>query len=328
MMQMSVHSNDDGVRGGRRRTGRLRGQSNGRQLGFTLVEAIMVIVITGIVGAAVAVFIRTPVRGYLDAVARAELTDTADTALNRIARDVRLALPNSVRTATDGSGNVYMELLLTRTGGRYLSVDDNPTAGNPVLDFVTAGNTTFEMVGPLPTGTQAIQAGSDSVVVYNLGTGMWPADAYGVVNATTGPNRALITAVGAGPNPIITMGANPFATQTTSGGVAVRMPSPYYHFHVISGPVTYRWDSTAKTLTRYWGYAIGETQPQSLAALSSASSALIANGVQNCAMNYTAGALMSDAIVELNLTLQASASGNTNNETVGLFMQVHVDNTP
>jgi len=52
-----------------------------RQVGFTLIEAIIVIAITGIVAAAVAMFIRLPVQGYVDSAARAELTDIADTAL-------------------------------------------------------------------------------------------------------------------------------------------------------------------------------------------------------------------------------------------------------
>ena len=68
-----------------------------RQRGFTLIEAVMVITITGIVAAMVAIFIRTPIQSYFDLERRVEMTDTADTALRRIARDSRLALPNSVR---------------------------------------------------------------------------------------------------------------------------------------------------------------------------------------------------------------------------------------
>ena len=49
--------------------------------GFTLVEMIMVITITGIIGAMVAVFIRSPVDSYVDSARRAELSDIADTAL-------------------------------------------------------------------------------------------------------------------------------------------------------------------------------------------------------------------------------------------------------
>ena len=69
------------------------------QRGFTLVELVVVIVIIGIVSSMVAVFITVPVRSYMDTAARVELADIADTATRRIARDVRLALPNSVRVA-------------------------------------------------------------------------------------------------------------------------------------------------------------------------------------------------------------------------------------
>ena len=68
-----------------------------QQCGFTLIEMIVVIVITGIIAGIVAVFLRAPVQGYMDSARRAELTDIADTALRRMARDVRTAVPNSVR---------------------------------------------------------------------------------------------------------------------------------------------------------------------------------------------------------------------------------------
>lgn len=87
----------------------------------SLVEAIVVIVITGIIAGMVAVFIRTPVEGYMDAERRAGLTDIADTAVRRMAREIRLALPNSVRTAADGSGRC-IEFIPTKIGARYRMV--------------------------------------------------------------------------------------------------------------------------------------------------------------------------------------------------------------
>ena len=90
--------------------------SRRRMAGFTLIESIMVIVITGILAAVVAVFIRSPVQGYIDSVRRAELTDQADVALRRISRDVRLALPNSLRVTSDGTYD-YIEFIMTSAGG-------------------------------------------------------------------------------------------------------------------------------------------------------------------------------------------------------------------
>src|SRR5450830_1646401 len=97
--------------------------------GFTLIEVIMVIAIIGIIAGMVAVFITKPVQGYIDTVRRAELTDAADVALRRLTRDVRLALPNSLRTTAGG-----FEFIMTKAGGRYRDENDGSTAGN-VLSF-------------------------------------------------------------------------------------------------------------------------------------------------------------------------------------------------
>jgi len=55
---------------------------------------------------------RDPVRAYVDSARRGELSDVADTALRRMARDIRTALPNSLRVSTSGS-TFYLELLQT-----------------------------------------------------------------------------------------------------------------------------------------------------------------------------------------------------------------------
>jgi MSHA biogenesis protein MshO len=146
-----------------------------RDKGFTLAEAIIVIVITGILFAAVAVFIQSPVKGFFDTARRAQLVDIADTALQRISRDVRLALPNSVRIASSG-GKTYLEFLLTSGGGRYRA--DGP--GNVLV----AGSPTssFDVFGPMPTF-----AGGESIVVFNLFANPTAISA----NAYVGDNRTL-----------------------------------------------------------------------------------------------------------------------------------------
>ena len=284
-----------------------------RQGGFTLVEVVIVIILTSIIAVGVAVFIRMPVRSYVDSAARADLVDTGDTALRRMARDLRLALPNSVRVNTDGSGASYIELLLTRTGGRYLALEDAPSGGH-YLDFIN-GNLQFDIVGPIPTLEQTIQAGTDSVVVYNLRPGTPGTDAY----QTSGQmNRALIASIS---GPTITMASpSPFSPASQQ--------SPSHRFQVISGPVTYRCDPSTGKLTRYWNYTIAATQPTSVAALSTganAQNALMAAGVNSCSFSYSIPTSMSSAIAVLEIHLASTDSGSSQ---VGLFQQVHVDNTP
>ena len=106
------------------------------QQGFTLVELIMVIVLMGVVGGMVAVFMRGPIDAYLAQGRRSGLSDVADTTARRMARDLHRALPNSVRT----SGTNCLEFIPTKTGGRYRA--DGPG----LLDFSTA-TSSFNLLG-------------------------------------------------------------------------------------------------------------------------------------------------------------------------------------
>lgn len=267
------------------------------QQGFTLVEAIVAIVITGIVAAMVTMFIRTPIQQYMDAESRAALTDVADTALRRMGRDLRLALPNSIRVDATGK---YVEFLVTRGGGRYLAEADDLAPGN-ILDFYNAARLSFDVVGPVPA-----MAANEFVVVYNLGPGIPPADAY---DCAAGCNRAAIASVAGN---TVTLAANPFAAQ------AVKMESPSRRFQVVSGAVSY--GCAGGELRRYEGYAIAAAQPVPPAG----GGALLAGGVADCNFSYTPLANQRAALVGLWVRLQNQAA----DEGITLFHQVHVDNTP
>jgi len=287
-----------------------------RTPGFTLVEAIVVMAIIGIISGMVALFIRAPILGYRDAVDRAELTDQADLALRRMARDIRLALPNSVRVSADGSA---IEFLQTRSGGRYLAAEDG-VSGLPVLDFEDATKRSFTVFAP-PASFSQVVPNSDWLVVYNLGTGFAPADAY------QGGNIAKITAVAADPNnatlkPIatVTLASNPFAAQSPS------MPSPTSSFQVVSGAVSFycqaQGDGT-NTLWRAWNYGINAQQ----AVPSGGERAVMASRLASCnnLFSYGSAATQRSSLVLLALTLNGRYPDS---QPVRLVHQVHVDNTP
>jgi MSHA biogenesis protein MshO len=301
--------------------------------GFTLVEAVMTIVIIGIVAGIVAVFIRAPILSYRDAVDRAELTDQADLALRRMARDIRLALPNSVRvTSTTGEHpGDHLELLLTRSGARYLTPDDGVDVAK-TLSFDDPNKRDFLALAP-PKTFDDVRVG-DFVVVYNLG--LAPADAYSLDAASgTGGNIARI--VGLNPSaaatpktvndadlgaPVrtVTLAGNPFAQQ------AVAMASPQQRFQVVSGPVSYYCAKNTDgrlALWRAWDYPIAAGQPVP----SGGKRALVATGLSKCddIFDYSSAAAQRTGLVRIALSL----TGRTDSPaTIRLVHQVHVDNTP
>jgi MSHA biogenesis protein MshO len=296
------------------------------QTGFTLVEMVTVIAITAIVAAVVAVFIRLPLQEYQDAQRRAEITDAADTAFTRIKRDLQTSLPNSVRVATTGAGAstvYYLEFLQVRTGGRYRSSAPTPAvaSGPPntcpdlapldgfadenVLQFGVA-DTCFTSLGALPNLLQIV-ANSDSVVVYNLGTGFSSADAY-AAGATN--NRSLITgiAVGTGGENVIKFTAHTFT-----------LDSPGRRFQVISGPISYICNPVAGTLSSISGYAISAAQLTPPAG----APVLLAQRITACTITYD----VVDQRVSV-ISIRLGFSDVISATAVNLFQQIQVSNVP
>lgn len=258
------------------------------QAGFTLIEMIIVIVITAIVGSMVAVFLRAPLESYVAQDRRARLADTADTALRRMVRDIRLALPNSVRVTSVGSV-VYLEFLATRSGGRYRA-----QGGGDILDFTTA-DSSYDVLGP----AIAMQAG-DRIAVYNLG----------IPGADAWAGETLANFTGA-------------ASTTTSIAIAPKqfpLASPGNRFQIVDGPVSYVCNPAARTLTRYWGYAIAAAQPTPPPA--PASSALLATNVSACSFDYRPGVTERGGLVGMTLELRQAG------ETVQLYATTQVSNQP
>jgi MSHA biogenesis protein MshO len=264
---------------------------------------VIAMVVIAITASMVAVFVQLPVRGYADARARAEVVDVADNAMRLMTRDIRLALPNSLRI----SGNA-VEVLQVKTGDRYLAAEDAHLTLQH-LDFHDATKTSFVAVGSMPTGKAAITS-NDYVVVNNLGELFVPGDAY----RAAGKNRAKVSGITYldANSYRITMESNPFATQT------IPIPSPTSRFHVVSGPVSYVCSPSAGggTLKRYSGYGIIESQPTSESTLGAGS--LVANNVTACAFTYTS-VNARIALLSMSLTIKLTNSS----DTVTLTHQIH-----
>ena len=274
-----------------------------RSEGFTLVEAVVVIAITGVLAAIVARFIVQPVQLYLATVARAALVDGADLALRRIEADLRTALPNSVRVTSSGR---TIELIPTTGAARYRS------EGTDRLEFGTV-DTSFDLVGP-----PLVMASSQQLVFFNLGSGVPGSDAYAPNSTATeqaDSNRRTATNA-AGSATTITL-------SSLAGLPVMDFASPYRVF-AVDTPVSYRCDLTAGTLTRHTGYGFQASQPDPP---SGGSASVLAGGVTACRFAYDAAAIaMSSGLVSLQLTLATSTPSGT--ESITLHHEAHVTNVP
>ncbi|WP_036304238.1 type II secretion system protein [Methylotenera sp. L2L1] len=265
--------------------------------GFTLVELVVVITIVGILAGGVALFIGRPTQSFFDTERRADLSDRADTALRRMARDIRNGLPNSVRTTVNGADSL-LEFTPILQAGRYRAAVGTNAADNP-LDFSDPADKSFNLYG-----TTMTVANTDSLVIYNLGIA--GADVY------EGSNRRALNT------------ANNSNTLTFTGN-SFPLASPSSRFYVVSTPVTYACDMTLRVLWRYEGYAFQAAQPASIAALNNLAGVTrnqLANTLTGCTITYAPGILQRLGIVTINLSM---AEGTAN---ITLMHQVNVTNSP
>jgi MSHA biogenesis protein MshO len=296
--------------------------------GYTLIELVVVIVVAAIMAEILANFLAKPIDNYIDVAERATLTDTADMALRRMARDVRRAVPNSVRTTTSGGNLRALEFLQTVDGGRYRTI----TGTNPDstvahitaadwLDFAPGGDAQFNILGRFSnlsfTYGTALASGHRIVIYSNDVLSLYSDAALGTNPGVITPSGTTITISDATDEDRITL----------SSAYQFETPSPAKRLFIMDTPVTYLCDTTAKTLTRYWGYTISSSQPINTAAapLASASSALVANRVESCSFTYQAGVSSRSGLVIAYLKMQRQ-DGVT--ELMEMSYQIHVDNIP
>jgi MSHA biogenesis protein MshO len=281
------------------------------QRGFTLIELVITMTVSLVVVSFVAIFITTPVQGFVDQARRSKLVDAADTSLRRISRDVRRALPNSVRTATSG-GVAALELLGTVDGARYRAQPPGDAAA--ILDFSTADGS-FNVIGPFTQVAKPFSSTSHYLAIYNVGVP--GADAYALADVITPTGTQIGIASGAAPGE---------DRITLSPAFRFALQSPTQRLYLVDGPASYLCDPATGTLRRYSGYAPAQnhatrdSRAELLAA--GASESLMADRVIGCAFTYAPGTAERAGLISMEISIGEQG------ETISLLAQVHVDNVP
>jgi len=292
--------------------------------GYTLVELVLTMALMGILLGAIAKISSVPIQAYIDTLRRADLVDSAEMAIRRMGRDIQRAIPNSVRTKASGSVQA-LELLNTIEGKQYRA--QGPAINS--LDF-TAADTDFDVWGPFQYVNLANL--SYRVVIYNTGaingsnfdspiagTNVYSTSNAPVTSTVPPPGTHVIT-----PTSLVVTLSNPTGStghvNISGTGWQFAFPSPKQRMYITDGPVSYLCDTSAGTLTRYWGYTIAGVQPTSFAG--GVQSALLASNVSACTFTYLQGSVNRNGVAILRITLTSKG------ESVTLINEVSVRNVP
>jgi MSHA biogenesis protein MshO len=294
-----------------------------RQRGVTLIELVMVIALAGAVAVMISSALSRPLEGFVAQNRRAELVDLAAGALNRMARDIRLAVPNSVRV---NAANNAIEMFNVLDAGRYranrLGGDGLMFAPGTAAACTASGAncSAFQTLDPSLT-----VAGARWLVVYNVGaesggnplpgSNVWAADLAG---------QHVITPDGTGFATAALVGNETLLTLTPpSGSFSFAYASPQRRFYLSDQIVGYRCalDAVTPQNGQLLRFTRNARQPAFVAA-NAATEAVQATHVTACSMSYQAGSSQRAGLVLLRLQLTLEG------ESIELFQQVHVDNAP
>jgi MSHA biogenesis protein MshO len=193
--------------------------------GFTLIELILVIVVLGILAVSVTSYIGLGARMYAETADRDQLLSQSRFAIERLVRELRNVVPNSVRVS--GSCIEFMPLV---NAGRYASIPTAAQSGTEIQAFSAS-----------PATNWAVQPG-DYLAVY-------PTQTAHIYNP--GLNRTVVVTNVLNNWPVLTF---QFASNSFPTG------SPSQRFYLMRTPVSYC--VVNNQLLRYSGYVLQAGQPQ------------------------------------------------------------------
>lgn len=246
------------------------------QKGFTLVELIIVIVITGILGVGIVNFIGRSTQGYADTAERQQMATIGWIVSEKISREIRQALPNSFRTNADISANSgsCLEFIPSVAGTDYVSVP------------VSSAQASFEVVN---FANYATPGGADRIAVYPSSlTGLY--DVSGALGVISGTVASIAAGSEAGTRTVNLSSAHRFLSD-----------SPTRRLYVVQQPVMYCFEGTL--LNRYSAYGYNASIPS---LDDSDNPVVIGSRLGNGSFTYSPGTLSRAGIVTFSFNVTGS----------------------
>ena len=268
--------------------------------GFTLVEMVTVILILGILVVGVSSFIIFGTRIFVESSSVDQVLSQSRFVVERMTRELRSAVPNSVRVNTDSLTYQCIEFVPIQASTSYLSMPISPSAtalsGTVILDDVT------------------------SKIAVNQYAWIYPLTDSDVYNSAR-QKRAQINTMAPSGN---------WVTLTFTAPVRFAEASPRQRIYFGSNPVSYCFEKEPSAnqlqVRRYAGYAFTATQSKpgdmGSGVLMAQSVANRLNDSNDLPMTLTPSSLVNHAMVHLQPRF------NVNGETFQYRHQVQVINVP
>ena len=269
------------------------------------------IIIVGILSALGGSIITTNIEGYLDMSRRAELVGSAGSALRRMQRDVRSAVPNSVQTLNEYEG---ISILHAIDGGRYRTSCPKNSSGCTEDDILQLTSTTQESFATIGF-TFSDDLSDETIIIYNLGK--FGGAKYNAYNNKGQKNNTF---------PIKNYKPKEGFKKTNLFTIdSQNFPSLLKHvesrFQIMDSQVFYVKDEYALKRCEIEAGII-DPDDFNLSNLSEDQCNLVTRHVKNADFIYEHGNNTSSALLTLKLTLEDEG------ESISLLHEVHVLNTP
>lgn len=272
-----------------------------RARGFTLVELVTVIVLVGILGVGVTGYIRTSVEAYNEITRRDELAQTGRFVIERVSRELRRALPGSVRV--NGTCVEFMPTLAGSTYFQSSAQNDAPispalaAATFDVVDFkFTSDNSVTYYAVIYPLENADVYAGAPGLAVLQLQA----------ANAVAGNGGGVVRAVNL-------LAANTFPEQ-----------SPTQRMYIATQPISFC--VVGSDLLRYESYGFNDPQASPPAGgVLLAERIQLADGGPVTPFSFTPGTPQRSGIVSLDFRI---LDRDGENELIRFSHDVAVRNAP
>ncbi|WP_210398010.1 prepilin-type N-terminal cleavage/methylation domain-containing protein [Motiliproteus sediminis] len=263
------------------------------QAGFTLVELVVVIVVLGILAFGTVSFITSSSQNYQQVAVGDRLGSSARIIIDKVSRELRGALPNSVRASSDGR---CIEWVPVAAAGTYLELARGAQTSMPVIPLFEepALPSSGARVSVYPINTASTYAAGGPPAITNSMAEL----AISVTNPATNASAALLS----------------FASAPGFG-----QDSPQRRWYLVGQPASFC--ALNGRLYRYQDYAYANPQPDPAVLPSSPATGrwLVADEVFNpsaCGTGNTAifrvspATLQRNAIVLIDLCLFNPQGGN------------------